>query len=535
MSSTLMSTDLNVTRSTTRRHAPPGGRTSVFLGDAGDSRPKTAPPAPMVVGGLKLPKVPSTASSRRSSRRPSIVDAVKQGVSTKPVGIALCVDLLAVADCLGQTCKSILRFEGYTNIRVYEVYDVQQLATACAWLIKDQHCEAVVAFGTLLDDNFASGHLSTSINQALFQLSSNTNTPVVPGLLFAANRDAALEAAPKHAERAAMGLASFLRAQSGNPDIKTRGVGFNSTSERARMTAAALSGANTEVPASTLELMKQLKESIKAHGASGIIGLGRKFRIMDDNQNGELDLDEFKKAIAEHALDWTDEQVAEVHAWFDEDNSGGISYDEFLFGLRGELNERRSQLVLQAFQILDTDKSGTIEVSDLHGRYNCSKHPKVIDGSMTENEVLTEFLNTFEYGEKDGKVSVDEWCRYYGHVSMSIDDDDYFELMMRNAWHISGGEGVYENSSCRRVLVTHEDGRQTVEEIKNDLGIAQDDKEAMINNLKEQGIAVVGIDLFGSTDNTTPPTKPAPSAFDQHPTPNRRRHAPGGQSSFTFG
>lgn len=51
-------------------------------------------------------------------------------------------------------------------------------------------------------------------------------------------------------------------------------------------------------------------------------------------------------------------------------------------------------------------------------------------------------------------------------MSASIDEDDYFELMIRNAWHISGGEGWCANSSCRRVLATHEDGRQTVEEIK---------------------------------------------------------------------
>lgn len=41
---------------------------------------------------------------------------------------------------------------------------------------------------------------------------------------------------------------------------------------------------------------------------------------------------------------------------------------------------------------------------------------------------------------------------------------------MRNAWHISGGQGVCGNTTCRRVLVTHADGTQTVEEIPNDLG-----------------------------------------------------------------
>ena len=78
-----------------------------------------------------------------------------------------------------------------------------------------------------------------------------------------------------------------------------------------------------------------------------------------------------------------------------------------------------------------------------------------------------EFLDTFDVGGvKDGKVTPEEFCNYYANVSASIDNDDYFELMIRNAWHISGGEGWCANTSNRRVLVTHTDGRQTVEEVK---------------------------------------------------------------------
>ena len=51
---------------------------------------------------------------------------------------------------------------------------------------------------------------------------------------------------------------------------------------------------------------------------------------------------------------------------------------------------------------------------------------------------------------------------------------------------MSGGEGWCENTSCRRVLVTHKDGRQTVEEIKNDLGIAANDKATMTARLIAQ-------------------------------------------------
>jgi len=33
---------------------------------------------------------------------------------------------------------------------------------------------------------------------------------------------------------------------------------------------------------------------------------------------------------------------------------------------------------------------------------------------------------------------MDEWLEYYNNVSMSIDDDEYFALMMNNAWNLDG-------------------------------------------------------------------------------------------------
>lgn len=45
-----------------------------------------------------------------------------------------------------------------------------------------------------------------------------------------------------------------------------------------------------------------------------------------------------------------------------------LSYDEFLFAVRGELNERRSQVVLEAFEAMDKDKSGAVNASDLKVR-----------------------------------------------------------------------------------------------------------------------------------------------------------------------
>ena len=56
-----------------------------------------------------------------------------------------------------------------------------------------------------------------------------------------------------------------------------------------------------------------------------------------------------------------------------------------------------------------------------------------MDGRKTEEQVLGEFLETFEAhhnimvnGQRDFRVTFDEFIEYYTNVSASIDDDMYF-------------------------------------------------------------------------------------------------------------
>ena len=268
-----------------------------------------------------------------------------------------------------------------------------------------------------------------------------------------------------------------------------------------------------------LPLLNALREALKKRGASGFNGLQRSFRIMDDDGSRFLDRNEFKNALHDMNVLLSDAQVTELFDFFDQDGSNTISYDEFIVGLRGEMNERRKKLVMMAFNVLDKDGNGVVEPSDIAAAYDASKHPGVLSGATTPAAVLREFLDTFDVGgEVDGKVTREEFLNYYSNISASIDNEDYFELMIRNAWHISGGKGQAANSANRRVLVTHADGTTSVQEITQDLGIAADDKATMIERLKKQGINAANIELFGGVEDedakknsAKPPLKGAPS------------------------
>lgn len=99
---------------------------------------------------------------------------------------------------------------------------------------------------------------------------------------------------------------------------------------------------------------------------------------------------------------------------------------------------------MRAFKKLDRDGSGFIDMRDIEGVYNAKLHPEVKAGRKTEQEVLAEFLDTFELhyslldkSQRDGRIEVREFIEYYRNVGACIDGDDYFELMVTNAWNLN--------------------------------------------------------------------------------------------------
>ena len=88
-----------------------------------------------------------------------------------------------------------------------------------------------------------------------------------------------------------------------------------------------------------------------------------------------------------------------------------------------------------------------MNIDDLRDSYDVSYHPQFKNGQLSKDAILTEFLAQWDTINKDGKISLAEFEDYYKDVSASIDDDDYFELMIRNAWHIAGGQGWCENTT----------------------------------------------------------------------------------------
>lgn len=192
------------------------------------------------------------------------------------------------------------------------------------------------------------------------------------------------------------------------------------------------------------QLVTVFREKLAARGARGLLGMQRIFKIMDDNNSGTLDIQEFWKALCDFRVPVSPEECRQMFDLFDTDDSGEVSYDELMRAVAGEMSAIRKNFVQKAFRKIDVDGSGELEVSDIKSAYNAKNHPDVKKGEKTEEEVLAEFLDTFEvhHGlkhpeDRDGKVTLREFIEYYSNISSTIDRDDYFELMITNAWNLN--------------------------------------------------------------------------------------------------
>jgi Ca2+-binding EF-hand superfamily protein len=306
-----------------------------------------------------------------------------------------------------------------------------------------------------------------------------------------------------------LGLAKLLEFQA---DAKTMSALFNRfdvdhtgtiTIEEFSRSLFKLDGDVEYKAKSAIARMREVL-ALRAGGFESCKNMGNQFRIIDRDRTGQLTKEEFNIALdtlfTAYNVKFTPAEKNALFTMFDYDKGGAVSYDEFTRGVRGDMSDFRVNWVKQAFAILDKDNSGIVDSMDISRTYDVSKNPAVMSGKVSPQDAIRQFMQHYD-GNHDGKVSLEEFVESYQWISASIESDDYFELMIRNAWHITGGEGWCQNTSNLRVLVKHGSAPDEVVEVTHDLGLPRDPArkyQEVIRRLTAQGVKdIQKVEFFG--------------------------------------
>lgn len=186
-------------------------------------------------------------------------------------------------------------------------------------------------------------------------------------------------------------------------------------------------------------IMNRIREKIIQRGAVGIRGLARLFKIADDNGDQRIGLtDELPKLLGDIGVLLNKTEIAELARMLDRNGDGSICYEEFVYQFAPPMNQTRLDMVNAAFDHLDRNHNGVLEIADFKELHPPEKVPTSRQEAKKSSAAVI-FDNLLKCFDKDGnkEITREEFINYYRNINPSIDNDEYFESMIKSSWGLT--------------------------------------------------------------------------------------------------
>jgi Ca2+-binding EF-hand superfamily protein len=172
--------------------------------------------------------------------------------------------------------------------------------------------------------------------------------------------------------------------------------------------------------------------------------LKKQFKIIDTDGSGKLSVSEFQQVLDNYKIPGVDADMAQrLFNVFDRNGDGEISFEEFLTALCGEMNEVRLRLVKEAFEKLDANCNGRLEMSEVKEKFDPNRHPDVIAGVKTVEEarfsffdMFTTFHNASTGFSGDNSITFEEFLEYHTYLNESFERDAEFRNFIIGVWNM---------------------------------------------------------------------------------------------------
>ena len=223
--------------------------------------------------------------------------------------------------------------------------------------------------------------------------------------------------------------------------------------------------------------LTKFRNILKSQGTKSIFRFQRMLSIYDRKHSGLISFDNFYNIFKAYYSNISLADIKSIFSIFESkanpnDNTEikiisllQIKYDELLKSIIGNMPLNRQLIVKKVFDSFEKGSDGKIMTNDIKTKFNYSRHPDVLSGKNSAIEIYNDFLDfieTFrEYndnlkGKYSFEMNYDEFADFYSEISMYIEDDDYFEKLLKNCWNLeeenSDGNKKINNNTCNNNL-----------------------------------------------------------------------------------
>ena len=124
-----------------------------------------------------------------------------------------------------------------------------------------------------------------------------------------------------------------------------------------------------------------------------------------------------------------------------------LDFYQFIRNYKKELNNTKLNIVEDAFTLIDTKAEDRVPLNVIKMKYSAKNHPDVLNGKITEDQKLMEFLDCFTLcydilkldnkgnDNEDDYVDFEIFANFYEFVSFIYPKDKDFQSVVNSSWN----------------------------------------------------------------------------------------------------
>lgn len=197
-------------------------------------------------------------------------------------------------------------------------------------------------------------------------------------------------------------------------------------------------------PATTETILAQIRQYMREKGIDSYWNLREYLKSLEKQltvATGKLDREDVKRALLEWNIGVISRNVDSLLDLVDHRHMGLIDIQELLAVMRGDISSQRLRVLDDVFmRLVDEigDGKGAVGIGALQERFNGSEHPLVALGGYSDAYAMEHMLKCLEIPttrRPPSKLNRLMFQDYYGDLSATIDDNEYFEQVVRSNWN----------------------------------------------------------------------------------------------------